>query len=99
MVDIYYPTVGKRCVYFKSSSLTNSAVDSIALTAYPAVVIEQTQPRLGPGDIYDEAGKNELKVGTVVTVYFQTGDWVFAEFNGYLGLTRGWLKTESVVSK
>lgn len=108
LVDITYKTVGRRCVYFKSSSLVNDAVESVTLESVPAKVKVEIQPSYGPGAYYDElektiTEKNKtrtdsvlLEPGTEIKVFFETNGWVFAEFNCSLGLVRAWLPAETV---
>ena len=108
LVDMAYQTVGRRCVYFKASSLTNAKVDEWSLTAYPARVTGTVEPKYGPGNDYDTVvldtkTKNgssrqtiTLNSGTQVDAFFEANGWVFAEFNCALGLIRAWLPANSV---
>lgn len=110
LVDLDYLTVGKRCVYFKSSYLTNDSVDAVTLTGYAAKTTAEIQPMYGPGSTYDlvtKATKNKetgriktekvlVRKGAEVTVFFETDGWVFAEFSCNLGTIRAWLPAEQV---
>ena len=109
LVDMSYRTVGRRCVYFKASSLTNAHVDEANLTAYPAVTTESVQAFYGPGTMYNSVVKkvknarNEtiheevwLSAGTSIDVFFEANGWVFAEFYSTVGLTRAWLPVSSI---
>lgn len=104
LVDMSYSTVGRRCVYFRSYSLTNSSVEEVNLTPYPAKTISQIQPYYGPGTIYDiqsDSNKNAVTIsaGTSLSVFFEMNGWVFAEYQCTLGLTRGWLPADQVVER
>ena len=108
LVDMSYKTVGRRILYFKDTSLTNSAVESVYLQAYPAVTTTTIQPLFGPGYAYDKVtmtvqGKQDKKsvditigAGNRVSVFFEVNGWVFAEFNCSLGLIRAWLPADRV---
>lgn len=103
-VDMSYQTVGRRCVYFKASSLTNANAQYVSLTAYPAVTTVRVQPHFGPGYEYDSVIKkngnsNEdiiLNTGTRINVFFETDDWLFTEFSCALGTVRAWLPSNTV---
>ena len=109
-VDMSYSTVGRRCVYFKSTSVTNASVEEISLSTYAATVKHTVQPMFGPGNQYDVVDKTvtnqktgktrqekiELSAGTSVNVFFETDGWVFAEFGCSLGTIRAWLPVSSI---
>lgn len=105
LVDMSYTTVGRRCVYFKASSLTNANVESVKLAGYPARANTQIQPLFGPGYEYDEVDRTVtnsktkksttekvlIGAGTSLTVFFECDGWVFAEFGSSLGTIRAWI--------
>ena len=105
LVDLDYKTVGRRCVYFKASSLVNASVESVNLTPYRAVTTAAVQPTFGPGYQYDGVEQTvinpktgaqvtkriELGRGSLVNVFFETDGWVFAEFGCALGTICGWI--------
>ena len=111
LVDMSYKTVGRRCVFFKASSLTNASAEEMSLKAYPASVTRTVEAKYGPGNEYDTVVKDtrnpdtgsanrqyiRLSSGEKINVFFQTGNWVYAEFNCALGLIRAWLPTDSVM--
>ena len=100
LVDLSYLTVGRRILYFRDSSLTNSAVESVTLTGCPASTTTTVQPMFGPGRAYDAVTNNNRDVtigsGTRVSVFFETDNWVFAEFGCSLGTIRAWLPADKV---
>ena len=53
LVELDYPTVGKRCVYFKKSMLREAPEEQVQLEAHPAKIDIAVIPVLGPGDDYD----------------------------------------------
>ncbi len=54
-VDMSYKTVGKRCLYFKASSLSdpNPNVERISLQGYEAETTQVLVPLYGPGSEYN----------------------------------------------
>ena len=96
LVDMYYPSVGKRCVYFMAYSVTKKPSKTVSLTAYPTELTENTQPRLGPGGEYEDGDVEKLKKGTTVGVLLEYQGWIFAEFDCSLGKIRAWLPADSV---
>ena len=54
LTDLTYQTVGRRILYFKASALTNSDVESVTLTGYPAKTLGAIAPKQGPGPMYDD---------------------------------------------
>ena len=99
LVDMNYPNVGRRCVYFKASSLQDADITEAALTAVPAVVTKNCQPRLGPGNKYDKDSIPELKAGAKVSVFFEAEGWLFTEFSSTPGRIRAWLPADSVTGE
>ena len=53
LVELDYPTVGKRCVYFNSSMLREVPDSTFLLEPYPAQTDTMLIPMLGPGNDYD----------------------------------------------
>ena len=112
LVDMSYRTVGRRCVYFRAGSLTNSQVDSVTLTPHPALVNSTVQPLYGPGTEYDPVVNNVsnpqtgkvntqqvyVEAGSRVNVLLEARGWVFAEFSCALGTIRAWLPADTVRS-
>ena len=108
LVDMSYQTVGRRCVYFKASSLTSAVVDQVTLSGTAAVTTSSVQPKFGPGYEYDSVEKKNQKngkttteavtvgKGTRVNVFFEMNGWVFAEFGSSLGTIRAWLPANTV---
>jgi len=101
LVDMSYTTVGRRCVYFRASSLTNSSVEQVSLTPHAARTTGRVQPYYGPGTIYDrmtDDNRNDIMLssGTRISVYFEVNGWVFAEFQTVFGSTRGWIPANMV---
>lgn len=105
LVDMSYQTVGRRCVYFKASALTNASVDYVTLSGCPATTVGSVQPKFGPGYEYDDVVKTNnngtttsvvLSKGTRISVFFEMNGWVYAEFGSILGTIRGWLPADMV---
>ena len=110
LVDMSYKTVGRRCVYFKASALTNSDAEEMEPAGWAARTTKNVNPRFGPGYGYDsvtktvndpEEGRNivtalELGAGTRAEVFFETNGWVFAEFNCVMGRIRAWIPADAV---
>ena len=110
LVDLDYTTVGKRCVYFKASSLTNDHAEDVILTSSPATTTRRVQPYYGPSTTYNSVvrkwkdtrtglTKTEdiwLTAATDIQVFFETNGWVFTEFYSSIGLTRAWLPADAV---
>lgn len=108
LVDLSYKTVGRRCVYFKSSALSNAGGNYMTLTGHSATTTVSVQPKFGPGYEYDDVVKKNqsngrtttenvvLGSGTWVNVFFETRGWVFAEFGSSLGTIRAWLPANTV---
>ena len=107
LVDFYYPSMGKYCVYFQIQDLTTRNIDQETLTAYPAAVTAEIQPMMGPG--YDYRPMEELTPsrnvrqvlltrGMRVNVLFEMNGWVFAEFSCAIGTVRAWLPANMVES-
>ena len=113
LVDMSYLTVGRRCVYFETASLTNTAVEAMSLNGHPAVTTAEVQPQFGPGYEYDAVVQKVVNkatettktrnvyvgAGTNVSVFFETNGWVFAEMSCSLGLIRAWLPAGTVAAK
>ena len=53
-VKMNYQTAGKRCVYFKASSVADSNVDTVNLAGYPARTTTLLIPSCGPGMDYEQ---------------------------------------------
>ena len=53
LVELDYPTVGKRCVYFKVSVLKNAPEKTMPQQSYPARTNAGIIPVMGPGEDYD----------------------------------------------
>ena len=110
LVDMSYTTVGRRCVYFRASSLTNASVQAVTLSGHSARVTSRVQPHFGPGYEYDEVdrtvtnrktGRNTTEkvmvdAGSRITVFFECSGWVFAEFGSSLGTIRAWIPADDV---
>lgn len=105
LVDLSYQTVGRRCLYFKASALTNASVENAVLSDYPATIVGSVQPKFGPGYEYDDVVKTNqngtttnvvLSNGTRISVFFEMNGWVYAEFGSILGTIRGWLPADMV---
>lgn len=107
-VDMTYTTVGRRCVYFKASMLSNASADEISMNSYSAQTKTEIQPMFGPGQIYDPVVQKVVKDGktltysvtipakTSINVFFENKDWVFAEFSCALGTIRAWIPADQV---
>lgn len=109
LVDMNYQTVGRRCVYFKASSLTNSDAKEMEPAGWAARTTRNVNPRFGPGYSYDSVTKTvnnpedggsivtalELGAGTKAEVFFETNGWVFAEFNCVMGRIRAWIPADA----
>ncbi len=112
LVDLDYPAVGRRCVYFMPYSIKNTSgreIPEVTLTAHSAEVTESVQPAYGPGENYDVLKKSEkakngqmmqkptiLEAGTEIDVFFEMNGWVYAEFQCNLGLVRAWVPADAV---
>ena len=53
LVDLDYPTVGRRCVYFKKSMLSSVPEEQVVLESHPARTDVAIIPVMGPGEEYD----------------------------------------------
>lgn len=107
-VDMTYTTVGRRCVYFKASALSNASADELAMNSYSARTKAEVQPMFGPGQIYDPVVQKVAKGGktltynvtlparTSINVFFENNGWVFAEFGCALGTIRAWIPVNQV---
>ena len=112
LVDLDYPAVGRRCVYFLPYSIKNTSgreIPEVTLTAYSAEVTESVQAAYGPGENYDVLQKAEtakggqmmyrkiiLEAGTKISVFFEMNGWVYIEFECKLGLVRAWVPADTV---
>jgi len=106
LTDIMYQTVGRRCVWFQSGSLTNNYFEEATLTPVPAKVTADVQPMFGPGNNYNKVdetkpsgAKRDVIVanGTDINVFFEADGWVYAEFtDSSLGLITGWFPKDQV---
>ncbi len=100
-VDLSYPTVGRRCLYFLATVLTSSNVDEVKLRAYSAKTASSVVPLYGPGMEYDKVTNDrkkdiELSQGTEVKAFFESDGWVFAEFPCELGTIRAWIPADQL---
>ena len=107
LVDFYYPTMGRYCVYFLTRYLSGSDIEQVALTAYPAQVISEVYPMEGPGSDYRKleelTAKRNIKEivlmpGTRIDVFFEINGWLFSEFSCSIGRVRAWIPVNSVKS-
>ena len=97
LVDMNYTTVGVRRVYFTRGTFhSTSGVPEITLNGYPAVTTESVLPRYGPGGVYDPYEDASVGPNTKLTVFFEEGGYVFAEFEASFQLVRAWIKASSV---
>lgn len=106
LVDLFYETVGRRCVWFQSGSLTSNRFEEATLTPAAAKVTEDVQPMFGPGTNYNKVdetkpsgAKRDVIVagGTDINVFFEADGWVYAEFtDSSLGLITGWFPKDKV---
>ncbi len=69
LVDLSYTTVGRRCLYFKASSLTNANVETVSLEGHAARTTAEVNPKFGPGYEYNAVMKN------VSTYVFDENEW------------------------
>ena len=109
LVDMSYQTVGRRCVYFKASALTNNDAEETETTGWPVRTTKYVNPRFGPGYSYDSVTKTvrdpeydsnivtalELNPGTRAEVFFESNGWVFAEFECTMGRIRAWIPADA----
>ena len=107
-VDMTYTTVGRRCVYFKASALSNASANEVTMNSYSARTKAEVQPMFGPGQIYDPVVQKVAKNGktltynvtiparTSINVFFENNNWVFAEFGCALGTIRAWIPVNQV---
>ena len=107
LVDFYYPSIGKCCVYFSILDLTDRNIELVTLTGHPARVISDVQPVEGPGYDYrvlemltprKKIKEVILTPGTQIDVFFEMNGWVFAEFTASIGRARAWLPAGQVES-
>ena len=107
LVDFYYPSIGKCCLYFSVRDLTSRDIETITLTPHPAHVISDVQPVEGPGYDYRAlelltprkfVKEVILTPGTQINVFFEMNGWVFIEFTGSIGRARAWLPAGQVES-
>jgi len=104
-VDLIYPSVGRRCLYFSKSSLSGVTVEEFDSLAYPAKTTNDIQPLYGPDTKYDKvcettkSGKTVsviIPANTDIFVFFESNSWVFAEFSSHIGMIRAWLPSKFV---
>ncbi len=97
LVDMNYPTVGVRRVYFPKGTFHNTyTVPETTLAGYPAVTTQAVSPRYGPGFIYDPFPEAAVAAGTSVTVFFEENGYVFAEYEAGFQLLRAWINAADV---
>lgn len=53
LVDMDYQTAGKRCVYFKLSSISGPEIEEVELTPHPAHTTDLLVAMCGPGTEYE----------------------------------------------
>lgn len=71
-VELDYPSVGVRRLYFKSSCFTNvSNIPYDSHYAYAATIKASSTPRFGPGSKYDRFTDARINAGTSINVFFQ----------------------------
>ena len=97
-VELNYPSVGLRRLYFKNSCFQN--VNNIPYDshyAHAAKIKASSTPRFGPGPKYDRFNDARINAGTAINVFFEEDEWVFAEFTcDKLGTVRGWFPVKDV---
>lgn len=104
--DMYYETVGRRCVWFQSGMLKSFRFEEAELKGVPAKVTEDFQPTFGPGTNYCKVNETKpsglmrdviVPGGTEINVFFEAEGWVYAEFtDSSLGLITGWFPKDKV---
>lgn len=96
LVDLDYSTVGRRCVYFAASKVTDIPEITVSPAGVPVTVTETVQPRLGPGEKYDTKKLPVLQNGDTVNALLEWNGWILAEYQDKLGLIRAWIPTEKI---
>ncbi len=97
LVDIDYPGIGMRQVYFRKSAFKSVGnVPQRAFNGFAASLTADAAPRLGPGLTYVTLADEFLLSGTALSVFFEFSGWVYAEFMTAEGLVRGWVEAQSV---
>ena len=97
-VELNYPSVGLRRLYFKDSCFENiSNIPYDSHYAYPAKIKASSTARFGPGAHYDLFKDARINAGASINVFFQEDEWVFAEFAcDKHGTVRGWFPAKDV---
>ena len=91
-VDMNYPTVGVRRVYFTRGVFRSTAsVPEVSLIGYPATTTQSVSARYGPGMIYDPFPDADAETGHPLTVFFAESGYVFAEYQVGLEAVRAWI--------
>lgn len=96
-VEINYPSVGLRRLYFNRGAMENtSGVPEVTLVGYPAVTTEAVSAWYGPGGQYDPFENASVGANTKLTVFFEENGYVFAEYEASFQLVRAWISANSV---
>ncbi len=97
LTDISYPSSGiRRCVYFPASAVSQKINETVSFTPYAMKITKDIQPRLGPGNLYDQWELSVLKSGMEVNVLFESDNWAFVEYPDASGFIRAWLPVDSI---
>lgn len=100
LVDLTYATAGRRLVYFRANGLSGSLKElpDTTLTAIEAVTTGKVAPLYGPGEEYAVYDKKEAYLArkTSVAALFAVNGYVYCEFAGTYGATRGWIPTDKI---
>lgn len=96
LIDLEYPSVGRRCVYFAASDVTDPPETAVCPEGVPVTVTETTQPRLGPGRKYDTNQLSVLHDGDTVMALLEWNEWVLTEYQDERGLVRAWIPAVSI---
>ena len=76
LVDLYNKNTGRRCVYFKYSTLTDNDAAQIVLTGHKAETTTLLTPKYGPGSEYESLTQNKPS---------KYADWTVEQLVGQFG--------------
>lgn len=103
LTEINYATVGMRFVYFPKSRFESvKKLETVELTAVPAVMVREVLPLYGPGEEYTsfKPSNTETRIpaDTEIGVLFEMDGWLFMEWDSPVGLVRLWVPVDSATS-
>ena len=96
--DIVYSTDFERYAYLPQDavSVSDNIPQISTLDAFDGVITKDTIPSWGPNDSFTRNNNCSISANTIVRVFFQENDYVYAEFSCEKGTVRMWLPIENV---